>query len=65
MPRPSAVEIPPTSLTRRQMLASAVAVAVPPLVTGLGVAYGRRALYDLHVNRLDVRVPNLPPTWTG
>lgn len=52
------------ALTRRQLLAAA-AVAVPPLVTGAGVAYGRRALYDLHVNRLDVRVPNLPPDLEG
>jgi predicted MPP superfamily phosphohydrolase len=51
-------------LSRRQLLAAA-AVAVPPLVTGLGVAYGRHALYDLRVNRLDVRVPNLPPDLDG
>lgn len=52
-------------LSRRQLLATAAAVVVPPLVTGLGVAYGRRSLYDLHVNRLELAIPNLPDDLVG
>jgi predicted MPP superfamily phosphohydrolase len=52
------------ALSRRQLLAVA-AVAAPPLFTGVGVAYGRRSLYDLHVPRIDVPVPGLPDDLVG
>jgi predicted MPP superfamily phosphohydrolase len=51
-------------LTRRQLLAAA-AVALPPLVTAVGVAYGRRSLYDLHVSHVDVPIAGLPEDLVG
>ncbi|HEX8914824.1 MAG TPA: metallophosphoesterase, partial [Humisphaera sp.] len=55
---------PRPPLSRRQVLAAA-AVAVPPLLTGAGVAYGRGTLHDLEVRRLDVPIPGLPPDLAG
>lgn len=52
------------SLTRRQLLA-ATAVAIPPMVVGVGVVYGRHSIYDLRVRRVDVPVPNLPADLEG
>jgi predicted MPP superfamily phosphohydrolase len=51
-------------LTRRQLLAAAAVVA-PPLFTGIGVAYGRRSLYDLRVRRAEIFLSDLPPDLAG
>jgi predicted MPP superfamily phosphohydrolase len=58
---PSA-ELP--ALSRRQILAAA-AVAVPPLVTGIGVAYGQKSLYDLQITHIDIPIAGLPDHLEG
>lgn len=51
-------------LSRRQVLAAA-AVAVPPLVTAVGVAYGRKSLTDLQVTHVDLPIAGLPDDLAG
>jgi len=55
---------PTPALSRRQLL-SAAAVAIPPLVAGVGVAYGQHAIRDLRVRRMDVPIAGLPENLEG
>ncbi|QOV88243.1 metallophosphoesterase [Humisphaera borealis] len=64
LPMPPEAQQSAPSLSRRQLLAAAT-VAIPPLLVGTGVVYGRHSIYDLRVRRVDLAVPQLPYDLNG
>ena len=52
-------------LSRRQVLAAAAAVAVPPLLTGAGVAVAMRQIHRFRINRIELPLAALPAELDG
>jgi predicted MPP superfamily phosphohydrolase len=59
-----AAPTPPT-VSRRQVLAAAVAVAVPPLLTGGGVVLAMRQVHHFRINRVELPLAALPAELDG